>query len=231
MTMFYFDPLYFIFAIPGLLLGLWAQFRVQSAFQEYSQVGTRLTGARAARMLLDRYGLQGVRVERVDGFLSDHYNPLTRELRLSPTVYDGATVASVGVAAHEAGHAIQHAEEYTPLQFRSAIVPGVVVGSWLGPLLFFVGFIFSSLRVLAWVGVGVFALVALFSLVTLPVEFDASNRAKKLLVSEGILDSQEMTGVNAVLDAAALTYVAAAVQAVMNLLYYVFLLTGSRRND
>ncbi|APB33856.1 peptidase membrane zinc metallopeptidase putative [Gloeomargarita lithophora Alchichica-D10] len=229
--MFYFDPLYLILTIPALLLGLWAQSRVKSAFEQYAQVGTRLTGARAARTLLDRYGLSNVRVERVDGFLSDHYNPLTRELRLSPTVYDGATVASVGVAAHEAGHALQHAQGYLPLQFRSAIVPGVVVGSWLGPMLFFVGFIFNSLRGLAWIGVAVFGLVALFSLVTLPVEFDASHRAKKLLVAEGILDTQEMTGVNAVLNAAALTYVAAAVQAVMNLLYYVILLTGGRRQD
>jgi Zn-dependent membrane protease YugP len=230
--MFFFDPLYLIMAAPALLLGWWAQSRVQSAFQQYAQVGTRLTGARAARMLLDRYGLGNVRVERVDGFLSDHYNPLTRELRLSPAVYDGATVAAVGVAAHEAGHALQHAQGYIPLQFRSAIVPAVVVGSWLGPLLFSIGFIFSGLRELAWLGVGVFALVALFSLVTLPVEFDASHRAKKLLVAEGILDTQEMNGVNAVLNAAALTYVAAAVQAVMNLLYYVILLlNGGRRED
>ncbi len=229
--MFYFDPLYLILAAPALLLGWWAQSRVQSAFEHYSQVRTRLTGAHAARMLLDRYGLGNVRVERVDGFLSDHYNPLTRELRLSPTVYDGATVAAVGVAAHEAGHALQHAQNYIPLQFRSAIVPGVVVGSWLGPLLFGVGFLFSGLRILAWVGVSIFALVALFALVTLPVEFDASHRAKKLLVAEGILSTQEMTGVNAVLNAAALTYVAAAVQAVMNLLYYVILLVGGRRED
>ncbi|WP_448381165.1 zinc metallopeptidase [Gloeomargarita sp.] len=229
--MFYVDPLYLLLSLPALLLGIWAQWRVQSAFATYSQVGTRMTGARAARLLLDRYGLHSVRVERVDGFLSDHYNPMTRELRLSPTVYDGATVAAVGVAAHEAGHALQHAEDYVPLQFRSAIVPGVVVGSWLGPILFFVGFVFNALRVLAWVGVALFGLAALFALITLPVEFDASNRAKKLLVAEGILAPQEMTGVNAVLDAAAWTYVAAAVQAIMNLLYYVLLLLGDRRRD
>jgi len=229
--MFYFDPLYLVLSLPALLLGMWAQWRVQSAFATYSQVGTRLTGAQAARMLLDRYGLYHVRVERVDGFLSDHYNPISRELRLSPTVYEGATVAAVGVAAHEAGHALQHAERYAPLQFRSAIVPGVVIGSWLGPILFLVGFVFSTLRVLAWIGVAVFGLVALFALVTLPVEFDASYRAKKLLVAEGILVPQEMTGVKAVLDAAAWTYVAAAVQAVMNLLYYVLLLMGDRRRD
>ncbi len=229
--MFYVDPLYLLLSLPALVLGIWAQWRVQSAFATYSQVETRMTGARAARLLLDRYGLYSVRVERVEGFLSDHYNPMTRELRLSPTVYDGATVAAVGVAAHEAGHALQHAEDYAPLQFRSAIVPGVVVGSWLGPILFFVGFVFSALRVLAWVGVALFGLAALFALITLPVEFDASNRAKKLLVAEGILAPQEMTGVKAVLDAAAWTYVAAAVQAIMNLLYYVLLLLGDRRRD
>ncbi|MCS7031033.1 MAG: zinc metallopeptidase [Gloeomargarita sp. SKYG116] len=229
--MFYFDPLYLILALPALVLGLWAQMRVQSAFQRYSQVGTRFTGAQAARLLLDRYGLKGVRVERAYGFLTDHYNPLTRELCLSPAVYDAPTVAAVGVAAHEAGHALQHAEGYAPLQFRSAIVPVVAFGSWLGPILFMVGFVFSALRILAWIGVLIFAASALFALITLPVEFDASNRAKKLLVAEGILAPQEMVGVNAVLDAAALTYVAAAIQAIANLLYYVLLLLGNRQRE
>lgn len=227
--MFYWDPLYFLLALPALVLGLWAQMRVQSAFQRYSQVATRLTGAQAARLLLDRYGLKEVRVERAQGFLTDHYNPLTRELCLSPAVYDAPTVPAVGVAAHEAGHALQHAEGYAPLQFRSAIVPVVAFGSWLGPILFMVGFFFSALRILAWIGVLVFAASAVFALVTLPVEFDASQRAKKLLVAEGILAPQEMVGVNAVLDAAALTYVAAAIQAIANLLYYVLLLLGSDR--
>lgn len=228
--MFYFNPLYLLFALPGLLLGMYAQARVRSSFEKYSRVrsATGMTGAQAARRVLDANGLQMVDVERVDGFLSDHYDPRSKVLRLSSQVYDTPSLAAVGVAAHEAGHAIQDQKQYAPLKLRSALVPGVQIGGWVGPLIFFAGLWFNT--TLAWVGLAVFGLTALFALVTLPVEFDASRRAKQLLTNTGILAPQEMVGVNRVLDAAALTYVAAAIQAVMTLAYYAFLLLGRRRD-
>ncbi len=228
--MFYFNPLYLLFALPGLLLGMYAQARVRSSFEKYSRVrtATGMTGAQAARRVLDANGLQMVDVERVDGFLSDHYDPRSKVLRLSSQVYDTPSLASVGVAAHEAGHAIQDQKQYAPLKLRSALVPGVQIGGWVGPLLFFAGLWFNT--TLAWVGLAVFGLTAVFALVTLPVEFDASRRAKQLLTNTGILAPQEMVGVNRVLDAAALTYVAAAIQAIMTLAYYAFILLGRRRD-
>lgn len=225
----YFDPLYFIFALPALILGLYAQFKVKSAFSKYSRVRntTGITGAQAARRILDSNGLTHVDVERTQGMLSDHYDPRSKTLRLSPAVYEGPTLAAVGVAAHEAGHALQDKTGYAPLQLRSAMVPTVQIGSWLGPIIFLAG-LFMSLTPLAWAGLILFGATAVFALVTLPVEFNASNRAKQLLVSQGILAPQEMGGVNKVLDAAALTYVAAALQAIMTLLYYASLLMGRR---
>lgn len=222
----FFDPMYFLFVIPGLLLALYAQMRVRSSFNKYSQVrsATGITGADAARRVLDANNLRHVGVERVSGFLSDHYDPRAKVLRLSPDVYDTPSLAAVGVAAHEAGHAIQDQQNYAPLQLRSALVPGVQVGGWVGPLMFFVGLWFST--TLAWVGLLLFALTAVFALVTLPVEFDASRRAKQLLTNTGIIAPQELQGVNRVLDAAALTYVAAAVQAILTLAYYAFILLG-----
>ncbi len=224
----FFDPSYLVFAAPALILGMIAQFKVKAAFDRYSQVQTYsgLTGARAARAILDAYGLYDVAVERVDGFLSDHYDPINRVLRLSSAVYDQPSLAAVGVAAHEAGHALQHKTGYAPLQFRSAIVPAVSIGSNLGPLMFMFGLFINP--TIAWVGVILYALVAVFTIVTLPVEFDASNRAKQLLVAEGIVSPSEVQGASAVLDAAALTYVAAAIQAISTLLYYVFILTNRR---
>ena len=226
-----FSPLYFLFALPALLLGLWAQFKVKSAFSKYSRVRslTGLSGAEVARRMLDTSGLYNVRVEMVQGFLSDHYDPIKRVLRLSPDVYRGDTLAAAGVAAHEAGHALQHQDAYLPMQIRSAIVPTVQIGSWLGPIIFIVGMLFQSNQ-LAWIGIILFAAVAFFSIVTLPVEFNASRRAKAWLSDSGVLYNNEMSGVNAVLDAAALTYVAAAVQAISTLLYYVFLLSGRSRD-
>lgn len=226
-----FSPLYFVFALPALLLGLWAQFKVKSSFSKYSQVRsmTGLSGAELARRMLDMSGLYDVRVEMVQGFLSDHYDPTKRVLRLSPDVYQGNTLAAAGVAAHEAGHALQHQDAYLPMQIRSAIVPTVQIGSWLGPIIFIVGMLFQSSQ-LAWIGIILFAAVAFFSIVTLPVEFNASRRAKAWLSDSGVLYNNEMKGVNAVLDAAALTYVAAAVQAISTLLYYVFLLSGRSRD-
>lgn len=228
--MFYFNPLYLVFALPALLLALIAQWRVQAAVNKYSRVqtGRGATGARVARAILDGYGLQNVAVERTGGFLGDHYDPLSRKLRLSPEVHDTPSVAAVGIAAHEAGHALQHAEGYWPLQVRSAIVPVVQFGSFLGPLVFMLGFLLNFTG-LAWAGVLLFAGVALFALITLPVEFDASRRAKELLAGQGYVWGEELTGVSRVLDAAALTYVAGLAQALSTLLYYVFLLTGGRR--
>jgi uncharacterized protein len=228
----FFSPLYLIFALPALILGLWAQARVRSAFGKYGRVRTvsGTTGAQAARRILDLNGLYNVSVERVSGFLSDHYDPRSKTLRLSPDVYDTPSLAAVGVAAHEAGHALQDQQHYAPLQLRSAMVPSVQIGSWLGPIIFMVGLFMSGGfgTTIAWAGLILFGATAVFALVTLPVEFDATKRAKQLLVSQGIVGPQEMQGVNQVLDAAALTYVAAALQAIMTLLYYAYLLMGRR---
>jgi uncharacterized protein len=226
----YLDPMYFVFALPALILALIAQWRVRASVNKYSKVhtGRGVTGARVARSLLDVYGLQDVAVERTRGVLSDHYDPISRTLRLSPGVFDTPSVAAVGIAAHEAGHALQHAERYWPLQVRSAIVPAVQFGSWLGPIVFFAGLLLD-LTGLAWAGVILFAGVALFALVTLPVEFDASRRARELLRSHGFASGSELAGVNSVLNAAALTYVAGLAQTLSTLLYYIFILTSGRR--
>lgn len=226
--------LYLLFSLPALLLGLWAQFKVKSAFNKYSRVRTYLglTGAEIARRILDQNGLRDVRVEETHGFLSDHYDPRARTLRLSPDVFRSNSVAAAGIAAHEAGHALQHSEGYAPLNLRSAMVPTVQIGSWLGPVIFMVGLIMSSAAgtTIAWVGLGLFAATAVFALITLPVEFDASRRAKAWLATSGVVYQQELQGVDRVLDAAALTYVAAAIQAISTVLYYAFLLTGRSRD-
>ena len=235
--MFYFDPMYFVFALPALILAMIAQWRVSATVNKYSKVftGRGQTGARVARALLDFHGLQDVAVERGGGVLSDHYDPRSRTLRLSPAVFDTPSVAAVGIAAHETGHALQHQDSYWPLQARTAIVPVVQFGSYLGPLVFFVGLLLSQTGLasagtgLAWVGVALFSVVAVFAVVTLPVEFNASHRAKALLQSYQLTSHDEQVGVNRVLDAAALTYVAGVAQALSTLLYYVFILTGGRR--
>jgi Zn-dependent membrane protease YugP len=228
----FFSPLYFIFALPALVLGLWAQWRVRSAFGKYSRVAAMsgMTGAQAARRILDTNGLQHIAVERVGGRLSDHYDPRSKTLRLSEEVYGTPSLAALGVAAHEAGHALQDKTNYAPLALRSAMVPTVQIGSWLGPIIFLVGLFMAGTfgTTLAWAGLIIFGATALFSIVTLPVEFDASKRAKELLVSTGILVPQELQGASSVLNAAALTYVAAALQAIMTLLYYATLLMGRR---
>lgn len=226
--MFYFDPLYLVLALPAMLLGMWAQARVRGSFKKYSGVptGTGINGAQAARKMLDANGLQHVAVEQVGGFLSDHYDPRGKVLRLSSDVYGGANLAAVGVAAHEAGHALQDQTSYAALRMRSALVPAVKVGGWVGPIIFFIGLFMSTAfgETIAWLGLMIFGLTALFALVTLPVEFNASNRAKEQLVSLAILTPQEVTGVNKVLSAAALTYVAAAIQAIITMLYYASIL-------
>lgn len=228
MPFFYFDPLYLILSIPPLLLGLWAQMRVKSTFAQYSNVrsASGVSGAQAARRILDLNGLQTVMVEQTGGTLSDHYDPRHKVLRLSRDVYQTPSLAAVGVAAHEAGHALQDQQHYGPLRLRSGLVPAVQFGSWLGPIIFMVGLIMSSTfgDTIALIGVLLFGLTAVFALVTLPVEFDASKRAKQQLASTGLMSPQEIKGVDQVLDAAALTYVAAAVQAILTMLYYVSLL-------
>jgi Zn-dependent membrane protease YugP len=227
--------LYILFSLPALLLGFWARMKVQSAFNKFSKVRTyaNFSGSQVARYLLDSAGLNEVKIEETRGFLSDHYDPRDKVLRLSPTVYQTPSVASAGIAAHEAGHAIQHAQGYTPLQVRTALVPTVQIGSWLGPLIFMLGLFLAGQTgtTIAWVGLVLFAATAVFALITLPVELDASRRAKEWLATSGVIYNNEIEGVHKVLDAAAWTYVAAAIQAISTVLYYAFLLTGRSRRD
>ncbi len=229
--MFWFDPYYLIFMAPAFLLMLAAQWYVSSAFKKWSRVPLRanLSGAEAAERLIRYGGLHGVRVEAVRGTLTDHYDPRSKVLRLSPQVYQGRSVASVAVAAHELGHALQDQEGYAPLKLRSMMVPAVNIGSYLGWILIFLGLILNFLQ-LAVVGLVVFSLGAAFALVTLPVELNASARAKRLLRETGIIQTEEeAAGVNRVLNAAALTYVAALVTALLQVMYYAMLIFGGRR--
>jgi Zn-dependent membrane protease YugP len=229
----YFDPMYFVFIGPALLLSLWASFRTKSAFSKYSRVPTATgqTGADAAARVLASAGLQDVRILRARGMLTDHYNPANRTLNLSEGVYDSRSVAAVGVAAHEAGHAIQHAEHYKPLWLRSLLVPTASIGSNLGYIIMLIG-LFMASQNMVLVGAVLFSAVLLFQVVTLPVEFDASRRAKVMLVEHGIITGSERQGVDRVLNAAALTYVAAAVSSLMTLLYFLVRsgLLGGRRD-
>jgi uncharacterized protein len=228
--MFFFSPVYFLFALPALLLGLYAQFKVRSSYEKYQRVrnASNMGGFEAAQRLLAISGLQNVGIQETRGTLSDHYDPRNRTLYLSSGVGRSASVASLGIVAHEVGHAVQHAEEYTPMQVRSAIVPVVQLGSWLGPIIFLAGFLLQ-LQGLPLIGLVLFSSTLLFALVTLPVELNASQRAVALLKDGRMISATEEKGVRAVLSAAALTYVAAVVQALMTILYYVFLLSGSRR--
>lgn len=216
------DPLYIIMAIPGLLIGLYAQWKTKSTFKHYSQytAASRLTGAQAARRLLDQEDLSDVRVEAVQGFLSDHYDPRSRTLRLSEEVYGSPSLSAIGVACHEAGHAIQHATHYAPLKFRSALVPITQFSTNLVYIIFFIG-LFLNMAPLMNVAILLFTVVVLFTLVTLPVEWDASARAKRLMVHAGIVSEQESEDAGRVLNAAFLTYVAALISAVLTLLYFI----------
>ena len=227
--------LYLIISLPALLLGLWAQLKIKSSFSKYSKVRTTsgMTGAEVARRMLDQNGLTNVRIEEVAGTLSDHYDPQAKVLRLSQGVYRSNSVAAAGVAAHECGHAIQDFEKYGPLKIRSLMVPSVKLGSWLGPILFMVGLFFNSMTGdnIAIAGLLLFSATALFAIVTLPVEFNATKRAKAWLSDSGIIYSGEMAGVNKVLDSAALTYVAGAAQALSTILYYAMILTGRSSRD
>lgn len=230
--MIFFSPTYLIYMIPAFILMGLTSWYVKSAYNKWSRVPvqSRLTGAQAAQRLISSGGLVGVQVQGVGGNLTDHYDPRNKTLFLSPGVGNGASVASVAIAAHELGHAQQDAEGYFPLQFRSALVPIVNIGSNLGWILIMIG-LFIRWTELAWMGVLVFAGGAVFALATLPVEFNASARAKQLLVQTGIIQTEEeRRGVNNVLNAAALTYVAGLVTAVLQLLYYASIVGGRRRS-
>lgn len=225
--MFFFDPLYFVFAIPPLLLALWAQWKVQSTFAKYARVptSTGVNGIQTAQVLINRNRLN-VNVTSIPGHLTDHYDPRNKTVALSYSSQQNS-VASVAVVAHELGHALQDAENYAPLKLRGAIVPAVQLGGWVGPVMFLVGLLLAS-ETLMWVGIVGFALAALFAIVTLPVEFDASRRALAMLQTNRLLTDQELRGAKKVLDAAALTYVAAAAQALTTLLYYILLMGRQR---
>lgn len=228
--MMFFDPMYFLFLAPAMLLAFWAQMKVKSTYAEAMQVDARLSGAAAARHILDEAGLQNVGIEQTDGFLSDHYDPGHRVLRLSPEVYSSRSAAAVGIAAHEAGHALQHAHGYMPLSIRNAAVPAARFGPAGFMILLILGFLMSS-QLLIWLGIAFFSGVVFFQLINLPVEFDASNRAKQILTDYQIVDSQGSAAVSGVLNAAAWTYVAGTLQSILTLLYYIMRFGGVGSDD
>ncbi len=219
----FFDPLYLILTLPAVALAAWAQMRVHSAYAEASKVRSRsgLTGAEAADRLMRAEGVNQVGIEPVQGFLSDHYDPSHKMLRLSPGVYQSDSLAALGIAAHEAGHALQDAHRYAPLVIRNFIVPVAGFGSSAAWLILMAGFLMrSSGLVLA--GLALFSTVVVFQLINLPVEFDASRRARRNLLSNGLITADEDRVVGKVLNAAALTYVAATLSSVLTLLYFLF---------
>lgn len=229
--MFFFDPKYFLFVGPALLLALWAQMRVKTAYAAAQQMPAPLSGAAAARHILDSAGLNEVAIEEVPGELTDHYDPREKVLRLSTPVYNSRTLAAVGIAAHESGHALQDAKGYAPLAIRNAAVPVANFGSGVGVWMIILGAVLLHSQMLIMVGIAPFAGTVFFQLVNLPVEFDASNRAKAQLVQLGIIDAEGLTHVCAVLNAAAWTYVAATLQSVMILLYYISRFGGGGSRD
>ena len=225
---YYFDPS-ILLLIPAIIISFWAQMKVNSAYEKYSKVRTMngYTGEQVARMMLNEAGLYDIQIQMVNTKLGDHYDPKSRVLRLSPDVYSGATIAAAGIAAHEVGHAIQHQKAYKPLVVRNSIVPIVNLSSNLSWVLFFAG-LFFSIKPLVTIGIILFLAAVIFQLITLPVEFNASNRALDILKSRGILYGDEVKGAGKVLDAAAMTYVAAALMAISQL---IRLIAISNRND
>ncbi|HNW29107.1 MAG TPA: zinc metallopeptidase [Spirochaetota bacterium] len=221
--MFYgIDPLYWMMMAPVLILSLVATIKVKSTFNKYSKVmsASGMTGADVAKELLRRNGLTNVTVTETGGFLSDHYDPSKKVIRLSPNVFRSNSVAAIGVAAHETGHAIQHAKAYSPLVLRNTMVPVANIGSSLSWIIIFAGFIFGFMG-LVKIGIILFSAVVVFQVITLPVEFNASSRAKEMLASYGLISQGELLGVRKVLSAAAMTYVAAAASSIMTLLYFL----------
>lgn len=231
---------YLLFMLPVFILGLVAQSGVKSAYNKYSKVRNTkgLTGAQAAKLILNHYGVTDVTISSVSGKLSDHYSPNEKVIRLSEGVFNSTSVAAVGIACHEAGHAAQHAEGYLPNKIRTALVPFCNFGSRYGILIAFIGMFIAALanmqyigEMMIYVGLGLYALVAVFQLVTLPVEFNASKRAMQVIEAEGLLyEGEEQQGAKKVLTAAAMTYVASLATSIANLLYYIMRFTGNRRN-
>lgn len=230
--MFYFDIRYLLFSLPALLLALIAQWKVQSAYRKYSRVRNmrNMSGLQTAELLLRANGLSDVSVQGARGVLSDHYDPGRRVLRLSRGVAQSPSVAALGIVAHEVGHAVQDQLGYAPLRVRSGLVPVVNLGTWMGVILFFLGIVIQ-ISGLAWLGIIFFSGSVVFALVTVPVERDASRRALQMLTANGLLGTTDQQGVQSVLSAASLTYVAALAQALSQLLYFVFLATGMSRRD
>ena len=228
------DPLYLLFMVPGLILAGLASLFTTTTFNKYSRIGSSsgMTGAQAAKRLLETAGIYNVTIEHVDGMLTDHYDPTSHTLRLSDQVYSSSSLSAIGVACHEAGHAIQHATNYGPLGMRSALVPAANLGSNVSYFILLLGFLFQSQSMML-IGIALFSLAVLFTLVTLPVEYNASSRAKQLMVSAGIVTRGEAASAGAVLNAAFMTYVASAVSAVLTLLYYLIRsgLLGGRNDD
>jgi Zn-dependent membrane protease YugP len=229
-----FDPMYFLFLAPGMLLALWAQAKVKWAYAQASQIPSHsgLNGAAAAREVMRAGGVFDVEIEQVSGYLSDHYDPRAKVLRLSPDVYNGNSLASLGIAAHEAGHAIQHAHGYSPLALRNAIVPIANFGGGISTMIIFAGILFNLFN-LTLIGIALFSTTVVFQLVNLPVEFNASSRARQSLLATGLVDPEEDRVVKKVLSAAALTYVAATISAILSLLYFLYRagLLGGRRSN
>jgi Zn-dependent membrane protease YugP len=228
----FFDPLYIIMMLPTIILIMWAQRRVKGTFAKFAGIANqhRLSGAEVARMILDSNGLHNVPVEPIRGELTDHYDPRSRTLRLSEPVYSSRSVAALGIAAHETGHALQHAHGYVPLQIRGALVPAASVGSNLGWVMVLAG-ILIGFTGLAWLGVAFFAAGTVFAVVTLPVEFNASSRALAQLTAMGVVDRTEYDQNKQVLNAAAWTYIAGFAAAVVQLLYFIMLVTGMSQRD
>lgn len=230
MPYFYFDYYYLILVVPALLLAIWAQVQVKTTYRKYSRVPNSrgMTGAYAAQAVLNFYGITDVRIERVSGNLTDHYDPRSKVIRLSDGVYNSSTVAAIGIACHEAGHAAQHAENYAPIKIRNAIIPVCNIGSTIGIPLALIGWIFSF-SILIYVGLGLYAAVFIFQVATLPVEFNASRRAIKVIDETQLLRDDEIGGAKKVLAAAAITYVASMMVSLANLLR--LLLRFSNRRD
>lgn len=227
------DPLYLMLALPGLVLGMVTSMMVKNTFRKYAQVGARsgLTGAEAARQMLYAQGVQDVEIHQAQGFLSDHYNPKTHSLHLSPDVYHGQSLSALGVACHEAGHALQQAQGYALMGLRSALLPATIAGQNLAPILFMIG-LGTGMMGLAKLGVLLFGAAVLFTIITLPIEWDASARAKRYITDAGVVTEAEYPHAAKVLNVAFLTYVAGAITAVMQLVYFLLRsgMLGGRRD-